>query len=142
MSDNYESLNSKLPDLKSVIINRAKGKREEILPPPGTFDPYQMMIDRKREMDPSDFKPGPIVRWPKEDIEALEEYCKKMGIHGFKTTINPKIALAQLKRKFGDDYTGVPMEDRVPEGYERITPKYGPNNTYSEAMRKKQILHD
>lgn len=142
MSDDYENLNSTLPDFESILVARSKGKSGDgILPPPGTFDPYKMMINKRRRMDSTDFEPGPLIRWPQEDVNALQTYCKKMGIYGFSTTINPKIALAQLKRKFGEDYTGVSIEERVPEGYEKIGAKYGPNNTYSAAMRKKQILH-
>ena len=56
---------------------------------------------------------------------------------GVSSRLNPKLALMQLKRQVGD-YGGVPLEERVPEGYEKIgTPnKYGPNYPYSSAIAK------
>lgn len=147
MSDEFESLNSRIPDFASAIAARDAAKSAEststALPPPGTVDPYKLMLQKKRQMDSGDFESGPVVRWPEEDVQALKDYCMKMGIYGFNTKTNPKLALAQLKKQFGDDYTGVPLEERVPEGYEKIgTPSsYGPNNRYSDSMRRKQILH-
>lgn len=145
MSEEFESLNSKIPDFASVLAARTAAAKAAVdgNPPPGTVDPYQLMLKKKRQMDAGDFEPGPVVRWPEEDVQALKDYCMKMGIYGFNTKMNPKLALAQLKQQFGDDYTGIPIEERVPEGYEKIgtKPTYGPNNRYGDAMLKKQIIH-
>ena len=116
----------------------------DINPPPGTFDPYRSMIQRKRAMDTGDLDPGTIIRWPKEDTKALKDYCDKLGIYGFSTKLHPKIVIAQLKKQFGEDFTGVPLDERVPtEGYEKLgtKPNYNPSYPYSEDMRRKQILH-
>ncbi len=112
-------------------------------PPPGTVDPYKLMLKKKKQMDSGDFEPGPTVRWPEEDVQALKNYCMKMGIYGYNTKLHPKIALAQLKKQFGDDFTDVPMEERVPEGYEKLgtkSPQYSPNRRYGDVIQK-QILH-
>lgn len=86
----------------------------------------------------------PTVKWPEADVRRLQEYCLEMGIEGFSSGyLPPLVALAMLREKFGDDYTGVPLSERVPEGYEKGGTKspYGPNYPYSEAIKKKQILH-
>jgi len=41
-----------------------------------------------------------------------------MGIIGFNSHLPPIVALGLLKKQLGDDYTGVPLEQRVPEGHE------------------------
>ena len=132
-----------MPDFNSSLAMRIAQKNavEGPLPPPGTADPYQLMLKRKAgETAPID--PATIQTWPAEDVKALEDYCKRQGIIGFASRINPKLALMQLKRQVGD-YSDVPLEERVPEGYEKVgTPnKYGPNYPYSEAVRKKQVIH-
>ena len=111
------------------------------LPPHGTIDPYTLMIQRKRgETSPID--PSTIQKWPEENVKELEDYCKQNGIVGVSSRMNPKLALMQLKKQVGD-YSGVALDDRIPEGYEKIgTPnKYGPNYPYSSAVSKKQIIH-
>ena len=140
MSDEFESLNSRLPDFGSVLAARAKGQTG-MEPPPGTVDPYKLMLQKKRAMDTGDLDPGTIIRWPEEDTKALQDYCNKMGIYGFNSKLHPKIVLSQLKKQFGEDFSGVPLEERVPEGYEKIGTKYSPSLPYSEAMRRKQVLH-
>jgi len=132
-----------LPDLNSALAMRIAQKKavEGPLPPPGTTDPYQLMLKRKAG-DTAPVDPATIQTWPEEDVKALEDYCKRQGIIGFASRMNPKLALMQLKQQIGD-YSGVPLEERVPEGYEkRGTPNpYSSNYPYSEAMRKKQVLH-
>ena len=99
------------------------------------------MVKRKKgETSPID--PSTVRKWPEKDVTELEDYCQRNGIVGFASRMNPKLALMQLKRQVGD-YSGTPLEERVPEGYERVgTPnKYGPNYPYSSAIAKKQILH-
>lgn len=139
MSEEYPTL----PGFENLLQQRIaqKSAANAPFPPPGTVDPYQVMLQRKKgETDPID--PATIQKWPEEDVKALEDYCKRNGIIGFSSRMNPKIALMQLKQQIGD-YSGVALEDRVPEGYEKrgTINKYGPNYPYSEAIAKKQIIH-
>lgn len=130
-----------LPGFEAMLQQRIAQKSGTTpLPPPGTVDPYKLMMQRKSGVPDAPLPNAP--QWPEEDVKALEDFCQKNGIIGFSTRQNPKLALMQLKRQIGD-YSGVPLEERVPEGYERIgTPnKYGPGYPYSEAVVKKQILH-
>jgi hypothetical protein len=142
MNDEFQDLNSRIPDFSNALINRVTNKTQSDEHPniKPWVDPYQMMLQRKRGETPID--PATIQQWPDEDVMELEYYCKRNGIVGVSSKMNPKLALMQLKRQVGD-YSGVPLEDRVPEGYERRgTPNtYGPNYPYSEALVKKQILH-
>ena len=129
-----------LPGFENLLQQRI-AQKSVALPPPGTADPYNLMLQRKKgETAPID--PATIQKWPEEDVKELEDYCRRNGIVGFASRMNPKLALMQLKRQVGD-YSEVALEDRVPEGYEKAgtANKYGPNYPYSEAIRKKQILH-
>ena len=102
------------------------------------------MLQRKKEASGEVSMPDPstIQKWPEEDVKELEDFCKRNGIVGVSTRINPKIALMQLKRQIGD-YSGVALEDRVPEGYQKINAqnKYNVNYPYFQEKSKKQILH-
>jgi len=41
-----------------------------------------------------------LLSWSAADYKALESFCKKNGISGFQVgNVNPKIALAMLKRQ-------------------------------------------
>lgn len=144
MSEEFEDINSKMPDFASVLSQRLSAKtNSNSLPPPGTVDPYQLMLQRKKE-ETSEIDPSTIQTWPEADVQKLQDYCNKMGIYGFNSgRIPPLLALAQLKKQFGNDYTGVPLEGRVPEGYEKIgnNPVYNKNYPYSEAMHQRKILH-
>ena len=111
--------------------------------PAGAIDPYQLMLQKKKE-EVKEVLPPDAPKWPEADVKTLQDYCTKMGIVGFNSGRMPPIAaLALLKKEFGDDYTGVPLEDRVPEGYERrgTISSHNPNYPYSQAIVKKQILH-
>lgn len=143
MSDGFEAYPT-LPGFDQMFQQRIATKTGATpgpLPPPGTTDPYQLMVQRKKG-EIKEVDPATVQKWPEEDVKELEDYCKRMGVMGFASRMNPKLALMQLKRQLGD-YSGVPLEERVPEGYEKCgtVNKYGPNYPYSEAIRKKQILH-
>lgn len=148
MNDEYAPYPDVSEFLSQRLVQRIATKQadsNEKLPPPGTIDPYKIMLKKKREAEAIDnVDISKVVRWPDADIKKLQDYCMKMGIYGVDCgKVNPLLALAQLKKQFGDDYTGVPLEERVPEGYEKrgtITP-YNSNFPYSEAMKQKQILH-
>lgn len=132
MSDEYESLNSRIPDFGAALAQRVSQKT--VTSSPTTFDPYKEMLKKKNE-DSAPVDPSTIRKWPEADEQKLQDYCQKMGIIGFNSgKLSPIVALAMLKRQFGEDFTGVPLEERVPHGY-------GPNNTYSQTIQKKQILH-
>lgn len=147
MSDEFENINDRLPDLSAVLAQRIASKNNESLsgnlPPPGTIDPYKLMLKKKQE-EVGEVDSSTIQKWPEKDIVELEDYCKKTGIVGFNCgKMNPIAAFHMLKQKFGD-YTNVPLEERVPSGYEKrgTLSKYGPNYPYGEIQTKKQILHD
>lgn len=147
MADEFEDIGSRLPDLSTALAQRIAAKASEVntnVPPPVTVDPYKMMLKKKRASEAGDIDPGTLVRWPEEATKKLQDYCTKMGIVGFNSgKMHPMAALAMLKKQYGDDFTDVPLEERVPEGYERLgtRPSYNPSYPYSEAMRTKQVLH-
>lgn len=147
MSENFEDIGNHMPDMAAALAQRIAARKAEeagtTLPAPGTFDPYQAMLKKNRgETIPVD--PDEVQKWPEEDLKKLQDYCQKMGIAGFNCgRMHPIAALAMLKQRFGEDFSNVPLEERVPAGYEKAGTKssYGPNYPYSEALRKKQILH-
>lgn len=135
---------SQLPDINALLAQRIAARQSEAsgTPAPGTFDPYEMMIKKKRG-EPIEVVQPEVQTWPEEDIQKLQDYCKKVGIVGYNCgRMHPLAALAMLKKQFGD-YSDVPLEERVPEGYEKIGTKStnNPNYPYSQATTKKQILH-
>jgi hypothetical protein len=135
-----------LPDIASMLAQKIATRQAEqsgTTPAPGTFDPYQAML-KKKQSETSPVDPSTVKSWPEEDVKALQDYCQKMGIVGFSSgRMSPIAALAMLKQRFGEDFSGTPLEERVPAGYEKMgtKPQYGPNYPYSEALRKKQIIH-
>ena len=135
---------SEIPDMASMLAQRIAAKKGiSHTSAPGTFDPYQAMLDRKVGK-PIDAVIPEAQQWPEEDVKRLQDYCTKMGIIGFNSgRMHPIAALSMLKKQFGQDFTDVPLEDRLPEGYEKIGTKssYGPNYPYSAAIQKKQVLH-
>jgi hypothetical protein len=146
MSDEFESINSRIPDLSSALAQRiaAKSGQTSVNPIPGTVDPYKLMLQRKNQETTQEIDPSTIQKWPEADTKRLQDYCTKMGIVGFNSgRMPPLVALAMLKRQIGDDYSDVPLEQRVPEGHERMGTHsgYGANYPYSQAMAKKQVLH-
>jgi hypothetical protein len=145
MNDEYEPY----PDVSDVLTQRLQQRFEASKnPPAGTVDPYQLIMQKKQRVvaEPSKvaIETTPIVKWPEAEIKQLQDYCTKMGIVGFNCgSMPPIVVLAMLKRQYGEDYTNIPLEDRIPEGYEKLGAHspYGPNFTYSEAIKRKQILH-
>lgn len=148
MSDEFEDISSRIPDMGAVLAQRIMSKKASESGntplPHGTYDPYQLLIQKQRgESIPAEIDKSTIQTWPDESIKALQDYCNKMGIIGFSSgKMNPIAALSMLKQQYGVDYTNVPLNERIPLGYEKLgTRGYGPNYPYTEAMRKKQILH-
>lgn len=148
MSDDFESLNSRIPDfgaaLTQRVIARSAGENGT-LPPAGTVDPYKMMLQRKQGIVP-ETSPVPIaIEWPADQVKQLQDYCTKMGIVGFNAgRLNPIVALAMLKKQFGEDFSDVPLNERVPQGYEKFGMRNNYNASYPYTERggpPKQILH-
>lgn len=149
MSDEFDNINSRMPDLGSVLAQRILAKKAEStgnLPPPGTVDPYQLMLQKNRPQEVGEIDPKTIVKWPEEDTKKLQDYCAKMGIVGFNCgRMHPIAALSMLRKQFGDDFTDVPLENRVPAGYQKLGTKSDNNSNYPYSSRvgvsNKQILH-
>ena len=145
MSDEYESLNSRIPDFASALAQRIAIKKGDVAAPSNssTFDPYQAMLKKKVE-ETAPIDPSTVQRWPEKDLKALQDYCQEMGIMGFNCgRMSPMAALAMLKKQFNQDYTNVPLEERVPTGYEKINSnnKSNPDYPYSRQIGGKQIIH-
>lgn len=130
MSEEFESLNSRIPDFASALMSRVNGQRTT---PVGTFDPYKAILNKKNQTDSG--TPPPTVQYPEEDVKALADYCTKMGIFGFNTRLHPRLALAQLKKQFGEDFSGIPLDERIPSGYQKIGTK-----SQSDPTRR-QVIH-
>ena len=67
------------------------------------FDPYEVMVRRKkRQDDPQAFQEPAVQQHHTQDIVALEEFCQQHGILGFNCgTMSPRAALQFLKSKMG-----------------------------------------
>jgi hypothetical protein len=131
MSEDYESYdNVNIPDMASVLRAKVAAKSANVpeAPPINSFDPYRMMIQKKKLDTGEAVGDLPVQQWPEEDVKRLSEYCMRMGIIGFNFgRMHPIAALAMLKQKYGD-YYDAPLNERVPIGYESM-------------MRKKGLLH-
>jgi hypothetical protein len=131
-------------DIQSMLAARIASRKADVagtVPPPGTFDPYQALL-KKQANTPTEVDTSIVQQWPEEDVKKLQDFCQRNGIVGFNSgKMSPIAALAMLKQMVGD-YSNVPLEERVPEGYEKAGTKstYGPNYPYGEAM-KKRLLH-
>jgi len=146
VSDSFEDISNKFPDFNAVLHQRIISKNtlsDPNIKSEKWIDPYQLMLKKKSgEPITTEIDPSTIQKWPEEDVKKLTDYCQRQGIFGFNCgRMHPLAALAMLKKQVGD-YSDVPLEERIPSGYERRgTPGLGPNYPYTEAMRKKQILH-
>ena len=67
------------------------------------FDPYEVMVRRKkRQDDPQALQEPAMQQHHTQDIVALEEFCQQHGILGFNCgTMSPRAALQFLKSKMG-----------------------------------------
>jgi len=133
---------SKLPDFGQLMAQKLVPKIQQA---GGNFDPHAMMI-KKNQVEKGEIAPDttPEVKWPEDQVKALEDFCKQYGIIGFKSKLSPAVSLAFLKRKIGG-FEDVPLSERVPYGYERSggtpTPnRYNPSFPYSRLEDKRVIL--
>jgi hypothetical protein len=115
---------STLPNFEMLLYNRIQQKN--VTPKQdGAFNPCDLLTKRKNgeETIPE------IQQWPEDDVKALQDYCQKMGIAAVSSRLNPRYVLNMLKSKHGDvDYSGVPIQERIPPGYQKIGMKNQSNN--------------
>ena len=83
----------------------------------GNYDPiHAMLVKRKQQHDSGEEVLEPKLEYKNEDVKALEEFCRKMGIVGFSICrMNPKTALMMLKTKMGlveNPSTPTPKSDK------------------------------
>ena len=134
MADSFREI----PDMAAMLAQRLAAKQGTTsTPAPGTFDPYQAILARKSGKPLEQVVPE-VQAWPEEDVSKLQNYCKKMGIIGFNSgRMHPIAALAMLMKQFGEDYSNIPLDERLPAGYQKL----GTKTSYGEAVQKRQILH-
>jgi hypothetical protein len=131
-NDNYESRMSDF-DIISTLQQRIAKKQIQTFSPQSsssktTIDPYQMMVNRKKELAGEITKP--VQNWPDADVKKLEDFCNKMGILGIGCgNMNPIAVLAMLKQKLG-------IVDTVSQ-----SEGYSPNHPYSETIKNRILLH-
>ena len=126
-----------LPDFNQVIQTRMQDIKKG--GKPVNFDPYKLMVDKKEKNSGEFVDDKPVQTWQEKDLKALEDFCIKHGIIGFNTgRMSPIASLAFLKRKLeiSDD---VPLEERIPAGYEKIH-RFNPNYPYTEMVRRKILI--
>lgn len=143
--ENYTSEFSTVPDIGAFLQRRLAMKKAEATAQvaPNGFDPHKLMVQKHKIETgevPVDTTPAP--QWPAEDVKALEDYCQKMGIVGFSTRQHPRLALQQLKQQMGD-MSDIPLESRVPMGYEKsgTINSHNCNFPYSKPQDKKSLLN-
>ncbi len=114
-----QRLANKKSDTSSINSSNAKT----------SFDPHQIMVNRRRENAGEITANTPVQSWPEHDIQTLESFCKQYGIMGFNCgNMSPIAALALLKNKLG-------IIDNIPH-----SENYTSNYPYTEAMKKKILL--
>ncbi len=142
MSENFEEYPElPIPDFNALLAQRLAPKLTQ--PNLPGFDPHAVMV-KKNKIEKGEIAPElpPEVKWPEDQVKALEDFCTKHGIMGFQCgRMSPIAALAMLKQKIGD-YSETPLSERVPYGYERAgTPnRYNANFPYYRPQDKRQIL--
>lgn len=134
---------SHVPDFTQLLSKRMATAVQPSLP---GFDPHAVMVKKsqieKGEIPAESSVPTP--KWPEKDVQALEDFCKQYGIIGFNTgRMPPTAALAQLKKMMGVDYSNVPLESRIPMGYQKVgtpTNNLSPNYPYQRPSDKRTII--
>ena len=132
---------SKLPDFGQLMVQRLAPKLNN----PTGFDPHAVMV-KKNQIEKGEIVPDttPEVKWPEDQVKALEDFCIKHGILGFNCgRMSPIAALAFLKQKIGG-FEDISLSERVPHGYEAMggTPsRYNANFPYSLPQDKRVILN-
>ena len=129
MNDESESY-SELPiDFSTFVDNKLRTIKN--MENRTSFDPYQVMLNKKKINDGEMVEMPETVNWPKKDIKALDDFCKEHSILGFNCgRMSPIAAIAFLKSKLGI-VDSVSLEERVPYGYTKI----------GQSSSKPSILH-
>jgi hypothetical protein len=132
--EEFESINTRMPDLQTALMARVASRTGESAVPTGKVDPYQVMLNRKRGIEPD---LPPVQEHSSETVKKLQDYCQKMGIIGFNCgRMNPLAALQMLKNQLGDFQGETAYEDRIEPGYQKLGIK-------DESVSKpgRQVLH-
>jgi len=142
--EEYSPEFSNLPDIGQLLQKRIADKAAgvETAIPKNGFDPYKIMVKRNKVEKGEELPDIPEApKWPEEDIKALQDYCSRMGIIGFSSRQHPRLALAQLKKQLGD-MSDIPLENRVPMGYEKkgTLNSHNCNYPYSKIQSSKKNL--
>jgi len=146
--------NRKMPSLNDMFAQRLAQKtgqsQASTTATPDGFDPCDLMVKRKKAALSGENnygeepKPPEVQQFPEEDVRALEDYCRRMGIIGFSTKQNPRLALMKLKQQVGD-MSDTPLEKRIIPGYEQVGIKAyhesRPNFPYQTITQKKVLLN-
>ena len=87
--------------------------RKHVAPEPSIngFDPYQSMLNRKRNnmQNEDGYINDPVEQYDPNDVRALQEFCQQYGILGFNCgNMSPRSALTFLKAKMGVRETETP----------------------------------
>jgi hypothetical protein len=140
--DSYER--NDVPDFTQLLMKRISDKKSEETKTVGAggFDPYKMMVNKKVSDEGAPIDTSNTIKWPEEDVKALEDFCLKYGIVGYNCgRMSPVAALSMLKSQFG--IVDKPLEERVPAGYEKlgVKSKYNANYPYSRVINKKNLLN-
>ena len=133
--------NSRLPDFGQMMTQRLAPKLTQ--PDLPGFDPHALMV-KKNKIEKGEILPDttPVVKHNEEDVKALEDFCTKHGILGVNYGNRPPaVVLALLKQQMG--YTGVPLEERIPIGYQkRGTPNaFSANYPYQKPQDNRKVLN-
>lgn len=149
MDDNYDRNGqrefqfSNSPDFNQLLAGRlSTGPKPVEVKPTTGLDPYKIMVNKKLADAGHPIDTLNIVKWPEKESQALEDFCKKMGIVGFNCgKMSPASALAMLKNMLG--IVDGPLESRVPAGYESLGSKnlFNSNYPYQSAIQKKTLLN-
>ena len=89
------------PEMNQAVTQRILTAASPAVTQPGAFDPYKAMLMKKQVDDGKPVDTSNVVKWPNADIKQLEDFCMRMGIVGFKTSLPPIVALGMLKSKLG-----------------------------------------
>lgn len=121
MENNFEFNN--LPDIDTLLYKRIADKQMSSSignSASKSFDPHALMVKKNKVERGEEFPDIPeFPSWSEKDVKELQDYCQRMGIFGFSTRQNPKIALMQLKKQLGD-FSQTSLENRIPGGYEKL----------------------
>jgi hypothetical protein len=141
MSDTYDNPNT--PDFAQILVQRLAMKQAEAKPSvAGGFDPHKLFVQKKQEDEGKPVDTSNTVKWPEEDVKALEDFCQKYGVLGVNCgRMSPVAALAMLKNMMGIDDR--PLEERVPSGYQKrgTQSKFNPHFPYEASVKNRQVLN-